>query len=85
MMKCKRLKSPNQKPDAVSIVIGILLGVYVLGLLIPTIWAALTAFMDVKSYQQAYLFSNFENGHFLGPYTASPKRGCPMDAICTLI
>jgi raffinose/stachyose/melibiose transport system permease protein len=69
MMNRKRLKSPKQKPDAVSIVIGILLGVYVLGLLIPTIWAALTAFMDVKSYQQAYLFSNFENGQFPFKFT----------------
>ena len=69
MMNRKRLKSPKQKPDAVSIVIGILLGVYVLGLLLPTIWAALTAFMDVKSYQQAYLFSNFENGKFPFKFT----------------
>ena len=69
MMNRKRLKSPKQKPDAVSIVIGILLSVYVLGLLVPTIWAALTAFMDVKSYQQAYLFSNFEGGKFPFQFT----------------
>ena len=67
MMKSKRLNSLKQKPDAVSIVIGRLLGVYVLGLLLPTIWALLTAFMDVKSYKQAYVFHNFEAGKI--PFT----------------
>lgn len=67
MMKSKRLNSLKQKPDAVSIVIGLLLGVYVLGLLLPTIWALLTAFMDVKSYKQAYVFHNFEAGKI--PFT----------------
>lgn len=71
-MKGKRLKSPKQKPDAVSIVVGILLTVYVLGLIIPTLWAALTAFMDVKSYRQAYVFHNFENGKF--PFTFTKEN-----------
>ena len=53
-----RLKSRKRnKPEALSIIIGALLCVYVLGLLLPMLWTVLISFMESESY---YIF--FQEG-----------------------
>lgn len=50
-----RLKPHNRpKADAVSIVIGILLCVYVIGLFAPMVWTVVISFMDADAYYSFY-------------------------------
>ena len=57
-MKLRR----RTKPDAMSIVTGILLTIYVIGLLAPILWAVITSFTEVNSYFDFYVDKIFGSG-----------------------
>ncbi len=57
-----RLKAHKNRPDAMSVFTGTLLVIYVIGLLVPIIWAVITSFTDVNSYYDFYVDSIFGNG-----------------------
>ena len=57
-MKLRR----RTKPDAMSIVTGILLTIYVVGLLAPILWAVITSFTEVNSYFDFYVDKIFGSG-----------------------
>ena len=54
-----------KKPDAVSIITGILLCVYVIGLFVPMIWTVLISLMDPDAY-----FSFYQEGTYV-PFKAT--------------
>lgn len=57
-----RLKSRSDRPDAMSLFTGVLLFIYVIGLLAPIIWAIVTSFTDVNSYYDFYVDGISGNG-----------------------
>lgn len=57
-----RLKPRHGRPDAMSIVTGTLLVIYVIGLLLPIIWGVITSFTEVNSYYDFYVDGITGNG-----------------------
>lgn len=57
-----RLKSRREKPGAIGVLTGVLLVIYVVGLLTPMLWALVTSFTEVNSYFDFYVDKIFANG-----------------------
>lgn len=58
----RRLKPKREKAGVIGIVTGILLVIYVVGLLLPMLWSLITSFTEVNSYFDFYVDKIFTNG-----------------------
>ena len=58
----RRLKAKREKAGVIGILTGILLVIYVIGLLLPMLWSLVTSFTEVNSYFDFYVDKVFTNG-----------------------
>lgn len=58
----RRLKPRREKAGVIGVFTGILLVIYVIGLLLPMLWSLVTSFTEVNSYFDFYVDKVFKNG-----------------------
>lgn len=58
----RRLKPKREKAGVIGVLTGILLVIYVVGLLLPMLWSLITSFTEVNSYFDFYVDKVFVNG-----------------------
>lgn len=58
----RRLKPKREKAGVIGVVTGILLVIYVLGLLLPVLWSLVTSFTEKFSFYNFYIDKIFKDG-----------------------